>query len=187
MKLYGSYTSPYVRHCRIVLIQQRFDFELVQADYAMSAAQSPTSKVPYFNDGSLTLTDSSSIIKYLREKAGQEFLPEIEDYELYAMTNTIVDATINLFLLANDGVGADKIPYLGRQQARVESGLEELNNRLNNADGIAKDSALRCACFIDWGLFRNRINIDGMENLQRLLAAANTVDAFVATAPPRSR
>ena len=33
MKLFGSYTSPYVRHCRIVLAQNGQDCEFVETDY----------------------------------------------------------------------------------------------------------------------------------------------------------
>ena len=186
MKLYGSYTSPFVRHCRIALLQSDFDFEFIETDYAMSAERSPTSKVPFLEDGGITLTDSSSIVKHIREKAGREFLTDVADYELFAMTNTVLDSAINLFLLENDGISADQSGYLTRQKERIESGLDELNRRFDPAEGIAKDSALRCACFIDWALFRNRINVDQHENLRGLLAAANQVDEFVSTAPPRS-
>lgn len=184
MKLYGSYTSPFVRHCRIALLQSGFDFDFIEADYAVSAEKSPTSKVPFFVDDDLTLTDSSSILKYVREKAEQNFLPDIQDYEMFCMTNTLLDSAINLFLLENDGVTPDQVGYLARQKERVNSGLVELNRRFDPAEGIAKDSALRCACFIDWALFRKRIDIGGCENLAGLLAVANEEKEFVATAPP---
>ncbi len=165
-------------------MQSGLDFEFVEADYAMSAEKSPTSKVPFFEDTDTVLTDSSSIIKYVREKSGQKFLSEIEDYELFAMTNTVLDSAINLFLLENDGVAIDQVNYLIRQKDRIESGLTELNRRFDPKEGITKDSALRCACFIDWALFRNRISIDEHENLVGLLAAANEAEELVATAPP---
>lgn len=184
MKLYGSYTSPYVRHCRVALAQSGFDFEFVEADYDMSAKKSPTAKVPYLMDGELMLTDSSSILKYIREKSGQVFLADIKDYDSYTLANTVMDATINLFLLNNDGFGPEQIAYLGRQQNRVESGLKELNTRFNLKQGIENDSVLRCACFIDWALFRKRISIDGLTNLQTLLNTANQLDVFSETAPP---
>lgn len=165
-------------------MQSGLNFDFVEADYAMSAEKSPTSKVPFLEDGDTTLTDSSSIIKYVREKSGRKFLSEIEDYELFAMTNTVLDSAINLFLLENDGVTVDQANYLARQKDRIDSGLAELNRRFDPEQGITKDSALRCACFIDWALFRNRISIDEHENLVGLLAAANEVEEFVATAPP---
>jgi len=185
MQLFGSYNSPYVRHCRVALMQGNFDFDFVEADSAMSAENSPTSKVPYFTDGEIKLTDSSSIVKYVREKSGKPFLADINDYELFAMTNTLIDSAINLFLLEIDGATPDTVKYLGRQKQRIDNGLVELNARFDPADGIATDSALRCACFIDWALFRKRISIDGLDNLAALLQAANGVSEFAATAPPR--
>lgn len=185
MKLYGSYTSPFVRHCRVALAQAGFDFEFIEADNAMSAENSPTGKVPFFADGELTLTDSSSILKYVREKSGGDFLADIEDYENFTLANTVLDSSINLFLLEKEGFGPDQIKYLGRQKNRIESGLKELNKRFHPNRGIAQDSALRCACYVDWALFRNRISIDGLDNLQGLLDVANQVEEFAATAPPR--
>ena len=125
MKLYGSYTSPYTRHCRVALAQSEFDFEFLEADYAMSAERSPTAKVPFLIDGDLMLTDSSSILKYIREKSGKAFLANLEDYDNFAMANTLLDSAINLFLIGNDGYGPDQINYLERQKNRIESGLME--------------------------------------------------------------
>ena len=183
MFLFGSYTSPFVRHCRIVLAQSGFDFEFIEADYAMSAEKSPTSKVPYFSDGAVDLTDSSSILKFAREKSGQTYLKEIEDFELFTMTNTILDTSINLFLLENDGFGPGQIKYLARQQNRVESGLNHLNTRFSADSDMSLDSSLRCACFLDWALFRDRITLDGLDNLQGLVDAANRIEIFTSTSP----
>lgn len=185
MKLYGSYTSPFVRHCRIALAQGGFDFALVDTGYTESAENSPTAKVPFFSDGDLQLSDSSSILKYVREKSARQFLAEHADFELYTMANTILDATINLFLLANEGFGPDQVPYLGRQQFRVDKGIKELNSRIDPEQGIATDSALRCACYVDWAIFRNRADFTGQSNLLALLDAANSHEVFASTAPPR--
>lgn len=183
MQLYGSYTSPYVRHCRVALAQGGFEYEFIEADYSMSAKQSPTAKVPYFVDGALTLYDSSSILKYVREKSGRSFLQDIQDYDNFAMASTLLDACINLFLIENDGFGPAQINYLQRQKNRLDSGLEELNRRFEPTLGINTDGALRCACFIDWALFRNRVDISGLENLAGLMEAANQQQAFADTAP----
>lgn len=185
MKLYGSYTSPFVRHCRIALTQEQLDYDFIETDNVMSAEKSPTRKVPFFSDGDLMLTDSSSILKYVREKSGKNFLADLADHENFTIANTLVDSTINLFLLGNEGFGPEQIKYLGRQQDRIISGLATLNERLADKHDLAEDGTLRCACFIDWALFRKRISIDGLDNLHALLAAANQVDIFATTAPPR--
>ncbi len=183
MKLYGSNASPFVRHARIALLQSGTEFSFEQADYDRSAQMSPTAKVPYLVDGERMLTDSSSILKYVRESAGRPFLADIDDYELFAMSNTLLDTAINLFLLEKDGHTPDSVPYLGRQSRRLASGLAELDRRFDPADGIRLDSALRCACFIDWALFRERITLDGLDRLAALLQVARDDDAFRATAP----
>ena len=184
MKLFGSYTSPFVRHCRVAMAQGGHEFEFVETDYDMSAAMSPTSKVPFLTDGDLTLTDSGSILKYLREKTGGQFLGDLADYELFAMTNTVLDATINLFLLENNGLTADQVPYLQRQLNRVQSGVQELNRRINPSAGIGSDSQLRCACYVDWAIFRNRVDFSNSHNLLELLEIANQDPMFRETAPP---
>ena len=112
------------------------------------------------------------------------FLADIRDYDSFALASTLLDATINLFLIENNGFGPDQISYLGRQKNRVESGLKELNERFKPNQSIELDSVLRCVCFIDWALFRKRISLEGLSNLQGLLNAANRVEAFSATAPP---
>lgn len=184
MKLYGSYTSPYVRHCRVAMAQSDLDYEFIEVDYVMSAERSPTAKVPFLKDGDIMLTDSSSILKYIREQSGAIFLEDIQDFDRFALSNTLLDSTINLYLLENDGLLPDQFSYLKRQQNRINAGLKALNTRINPAQGVAQDSALRCACFIDWALFRKRFNIDGLDNLKGLLEVANQVEAFSSTAPP---
>lgn len=183
MKLYGSYTSPFVRHCRVALAQSKLDFEFIEADEAMRKEYSPTDKVPFFTDKDLTLSDSSSILKYIREKSAAAFLADINDFEVFTITNTLLDSAINLFLLENEGYSAENINYLGRQKARVNNGLIALDNRIDPNSGITLDSTLRCACFIDWGLFRKRFSIDGLSKLQKLMEIANQDEDFVATAP----
>ena len=183
MKLFGSYTSPFVRHCRVALMQSNLEFEFIEADETMRKEHSSTDKVPFFTDGGLTLSDSSSILKYVREKSGGTFLADINDFENYTITNTLLDSAINLFLLENEGIGSDQISYLGRQKARVDNGLIALNTHIDPGLGITQDSTLRCACFIGWGLFRNRFSIDGLTNLNKMMAIANQDDNFLKTAP----
>lgn len=185
MKLHGSYTSPFVRHCRVACAQEGIAFEFVEVDHAASAEQSPVAKMPYLTgiDGGL-LSDSSSILKYIRERAGGRFLADLADFETFALANTVVDSMINVFLLETEGFGAEQIRYIGRQQKRIAGGLGALNDRIAGA-GIAQDGALRCACMLDWALFRGRLaNLDNHANLKALLAAANAEPAFADTAPP---
>ena len=188
LTLHGSFTSPFVRHCRIVILQNfpdRLDFE--EADYAASAADSPMQKVPYLRHGDVFLTDSTSILRYVREAAGQPFLPTLEDLELFCQANTLMDTTINLFLLEKDGATPDNTPYLARQANRLRTGLAALETRLGAApievEGFT-DAHLRLACYLSWALFRGRITLDAHPSLIALLAAADALPQFADTSPP---
>jgi len=186
MKLYGSYTSPFVRHCRIALQQENLSAEFVDTDYAASGRLSPTAKVPFLEDGELRLTDSSTILKYIRETAGKAFLADLEDFEVYALANTALDTAINLFLLEKDGVEASQVDYLQRQKMRLDNTLSELNRRINPDLTTSTDGHLRCACLLDWALYRNRFSLQGLDNLAGLLEQANSNQEFLSTAPPAS-
>ncbi|MCB1044619.1 MAG: glutathione S-transferase [Acidobacteria bacterium] len=183
MELFGSLTSPFVRHCRIALMQGSIPWTFVPTDYAASAAKSPTKKVPFLSDGDKTFTDSSSILAYVRAKQGLTFLADAEDWERYASANTVLDAAINLFLLEKDGLGTE-VPYLARQSSRVQSGLQYLNERAGSFANDRDDAAIRIACLLDWGRFRNRFGLNNYPHLQGFLIEANTWDLFRETAPP---
>ncbi|MEM1080872.1 MAG: glutathione S-transferase family protein [Pseudomonadota bacterium] len=188
MKLYGSEFSPYVRHCRVALAECGLEYEFVLTDYAQSAEQSPTARVPFLIDGALTLTDSASILRYIREHAGQAFLRDLIDYELFLLANTAMDTTINLFLLARDGLGPDTVPYLARQHARISAVLQALDAHLGNhpppAQAPFTDGHIRVGCYLSWGLFREQIAMDDHPQLQRLLATLNAWPVFK-TGDPR--
>lgn len=184
MKLYGSYTSPFVRHCRIALEEEKLACEFIETDQAGSATKSPTKRVPFLEDGDVFLTDSSSILKYLREKSGKSFLASATDLDLFSMVNTALDATVNLFFLQRDGVDLQAYEYTRRQAARIESSLAELNQLNLPTVEPYNDVHLRLACYLSWGLFRKRINIDAYENLQKFLAGMNQYEVFLNTTPP---
>lgn len=183
MKLYGSYTSPFVRHCRILLHESNLAWEFVETDGSASATQTPTKKVPFFKDGDLALTDSSSIVKYLREKNGQPFCLTALEYDHFCMVNTMLEASINLFMLAKDGITPDQSKYLQRHTARIQTTLAELNQRTWREDGPYNDVELRLLCYLDWVLLRKLFTFDEYENLTHLLISARHYLPFVKTAP----
>ena len=185
MKLFGSYTSPFVRHCRIVLAQTGFDCEFVETDYAQSAEQSPTCRVPFLTDGTRTLTDSASIIRYLREAAGQAFCPDIDEFDLFLLVDTVMDSTVNLFLLEKDGVTPEISAYLVRQQRRVVQTLGELQHRVEGVDHLSGDGMLRLGCFLSWALFRRRIVLDDHPVLAAFQRRFEADPAIAATHPEK--
>jgi glutathione S-transferase len=187
MILYGSYTSPYVRHIRTALSQFNFNFEFVDTDYAASASGSPVKRVPFLDAGDTKLTDSSSILLYLKQLSGQAGFDDVQDFELYTLVNSAMDAEINLFLLSRDGLTPDNSDYLSRQKSRIASSLKYLNNLIENQIvdmNNLSDGQLRLACFLDWGLFRQRFSLDGLDSLMGFLDGVRLIEEFAATKPP---
>ena len=185
MELFGSYTSPYVRHCRIVLMQLGQSFTLVETNNDMSATGSPTKRVPYLRDGNRFLTDSSSILQHARHKAGQAFLADIDEAERFHLANTALESTVNIFQMEKDGIVPAQSPYLQRQAARARTVLELLNADKLRVDGSStSDSVLRIACFLGWALFRKRIDLGPYPRLVDFFEDAQRIPPFKETAPP---
>jgi len=185
MKIYGSFTSPFVRHCRIALLETDLVCEFIETNPIENTQVLPTKKVPLLVDGDITLTDSSSILRYIREKSGTVYMPELLDFELFNMTNTVMDATVNVFYLEKfDDITTEKSSYLARQQSRVLSGLEALNEQELSTQLPLSDGLMRLACFLDWGIYRERIDLKKLTNLTRLLDVARTDKNFIKTVPP---
>lgn len=186
MKLFGSFTSPFVRHVRIVLLETGLACEFIETDQASSAVKSPTKRVPFLEDGDIFLTDSSSIIKYLREKAEQTFCKTAKELDEFCLANTALDATVNLFFIKRDGVDIQAIPYLQRQAARIESTLAELNRLDLPSSAPYTDAQLRLACYIGWCKLRKQVDFTDYANLENFYLAALEYPPFQATQPPQS-
>lgn len=188
MILYGSLTSPYVRHCRVALEQGGLKCQFQETDYSASASLSPTKRVPLLQDGDRSLTDSSVIVRHFREASGLSFLPEVTDFEWYCLCNTAMDTTVNLFFLERDGVVSSGGDYLERQANRLTSSLNELETLaesiMSDQLDLMLDSHLRLVCFLEWALFRKRIDLSDRPNLQRLLNVAVGDAIFASTRPP---
>jgi glutathione S-transferase len=183
MDLFGSYTSPYVRHCRIVMMQLGQAFTLVPTDNDASAKGSPTKRVPYLKDGNRVFRDSMTIVQHARSKAGQAFLSDIDDAERFYLANTALEATVNIFQLEKDAITPSQSPYLQRQAARVQSILETLDADKLDTTGNGSDGVLRLACFFGWALFRKRIDLAAYPNLVKFFERAQKIPHFTETAP----
>jgi glutathione S-transferase len=183
IELFGSTTSPFVRHCRIAFKQTEQAFNLQLVDYATSGKNSPMKKVPYLKDDALTLTDSSSIIMHIRQKSGAVFPCSVEDFELYTMANTVADTAINLFLLEKDGVTRKQSAYMARQHDRLASGFQALNDAADTNNPLDTDGQIRVACLVDWILFRERYDLSPYHKLTAMLAKASKDPIFMATDP----
>lgn len=186
MKLFGNNISPYVRMCHITLLEESINFDFIETDTTASAKKSPTKKIPFLQDGEITLTDSGSIIKYIREKAGKPYLKSLHEFEAFLLINTSMDACINVFLLERDNITQEHSSYLKRQSARIESIFEVINEYTLAKSSPYTDIEIRLACYIDWALFRNRISIEKYGNLTEFMAGIKTYEPFINTALPES-
>jgi len=183
MKLYGSYTSPFVRHCRIALLETGQVFEFVETDTVSSAAKSPTKRVPFLQDGDNFFTDSSSIIKYVREKSEQSFCVSAKELDEFFMATTALDSALNVFFIERDNVNISEIPYLKRQTDRIHTTLLELNALNLPMAEPYNDAQLRLACFMGWAKFRNRVDFSGYQNLENFYASIMRYIYFKDTQP----
>ncbi|WP_062061505.1 glutathione S-transferase family protein [Cellvibrio sp. OA-2007] len=186
MKLYGSYTSPFVRHVRIVLLETGLACEFIETDQTGSTAKSPTQRVPFLEDGDIFLTDSTSIIKHLRERVGQEYCKTAKELDELCLVNTVMDTCVNLFFIKRDGVDISAIPYLQRQAARIQSTLAELNQQQWPTSAPYNDAQIRLACFIGWAKLRKQVDFSLYPNLDAFFTYANQHPHFQATQPPQS-
>ena len=187
MELYGSYTSPFARHCRIALLESGLPFSFVETDAVGSAKLSPTQKVPFlkYKEAGVDnmLTDSSAILKKIREQSGKVFFKDVQEFNRYCTANTLLDTAINLFYLEKENLTPKTSTYLSRQQSRMETGLAELNKITYASAAPWNDADIRIACFLDWALFRQRITLDAYPNLQKLLDSIRSYPHFAATVP----
>ena len=195
MKLYGVRTSPYVRHARVALTQSNLEWELEQVTLD-TISRSPTLRVPFLIDGDLTLSDSSVIVRYVREQSGQAFLATVADHELFALATSVLDTAVNVYLM-NIGDSADlaEVPtgtsttgfdpktYFERQQERITVGMQELERCQLSFSQPYTDGEIRLACLLDWAAYRDTIDLSGKDNLCRFLAEIRTWPPFAETAP----
>ncbi|MDC1436395.1 glutathione S-transferase family protein [Gammaproteobacteria bacterium] len=185
MKLYGNSPSPYVRHCRIALIECGLDYEFIQADAALSEKLSPMQKIPFLEyslEGRTEmLTDSSSILRYIREKAGQKFLPTVAELNDFCAVNTLIDAQVNLFLLKREGLTPESVSYLKRQESRIQTGFQEFEARHYSKQAPWTDVELRLACFLDWVRFRKHFSLEPYPVLSNFLEGLDEYEPFLET------
>ena len=195
MKLYGVRTSPYVRHARVALAQSGLDWELEQVTLD-TIGQSPTLRVPFLTDGKLTLSDSSVIVRYVREQSGQSYLATIADHELFAVATSVLDTAVNVYLMnignsadladvptGTSTTGFDPKTYFERQKERITVGIQELERCQLSFSQPYTDGEIRLACLLDWAAYRDTIDLSGKDNLCRFLAEIRTWPPFAETAP----
>ena len=111
-------------------------------------------------------------------------MENVTEMEQYQLANTTLDSAINLFLLEKEGQTPDNNGYLERQSNRVTTSLAALNSMKFAMGQPFNTPTIRVACLLDWGLYRQRFSLDGLDNLQFILQQLRDWQIFADTAPP---
>lgn len=185
MQLFGSFTSPFVRHCRIAIAQQNLPVDFVATTLEQAKVTSPTMKLPYFKHNDLLLSDSSVILRYVRQQSFVPFCTEIQDYECFALASTLLDTGISTVMLERaDGSTPADSAYAKKQHDRMEHILAHLNQQIDPALwSFENDGHIRLACALDWGRYRQKFSLAAYPQLAAVLAMANEQADFINTAP----
>ncbi len=198
MKLYGSFTSPYVRKCRVLIKEKALACEFVAADAGGAGspvpALNPLGKVPVLerDDGS-SLFDSPVIFEYLDSlKPPALFAASGEErwqmLRWQALADGILDATVTRLLETRRPAEQQSTDGIRRQEEKVAralafaeqhaSGAYLMQNKFTAAD-LCLGVALEYVDFRythDWRAKHPK--------LARWLAGISSRPSFLETVPP---
>lgn len=139
LKLFGSFTSPYVRRVRIVALELGVEMDWVDTTTAAGQASlrqfNPLWKVPAATVEGEPCFESSQINNQLLDRFGPGPLAPRSTLDgparnAMAVVDGALDALINAFYLSKDGVIANETSYLQKQYDRAASALNWLEQRV---------------------------------------------------------
>lgn len=198
IRLYGSYGSPYVRRVRIIADELGIPCEQVDTNAAEGQAEmrakNPIWKVPTVElDGQL-IFDSHTITEVLLERydrAGKKIaqLPvdDLEARNAISVIDGALDALINSFYLAKEGVTADNTPYMKKQNERAATAFAWLEQRVHEPFVTSKKRyglpEIALASAFGWLRFRNVYAIEQHPRLMRCWEEHEKRASFFATQP----
>jgi len=197
MRLFGTVTSPYVRRVRIVAHELGLSYELVdvftEAGQAAMRAANPSWKVPALELGGQVILDSRVITEHLLRVHGPGPLtPHAPDdrvtSNLRITIDGALDALINTFYLARDGITREQASYLDKQHERAASAFTWLEDQVDagwpgGGKGFGLAEIGLCTA-IGWMRFRETYPIERHPKLLRLAEHHGARESVVATAPP---
>lgn len=201
LRLYGTETSPYVRRVRIVAAELEVAVELVdtKTDGGQAALRevSPIWKVPaaevVTGDETQLVLDSAVINEHLMVTRGPGALEphdptDVHGQNLLHVIDGALDALINVFYLAKDGVEPKDASYVQKQRDRAGSACAWLDARVQGSSlsGSSKLSLadIALATTVGWMQFRATYPIQQHANLMRCYEAVANRPSFQATRPP---
>ncbi|MCK6551411.1 glutathione S-transferase family protein [Myxococcota bacterium] len=196
MKLYGTYTSPFVRRVRIVAEEVGAPYTLVDSSkdegQAALRAITPIWKVPVAELDGTVILDSHVIVDFLLESWGHRKIRTVtsanrwREKNIHNVIDGALDSAINLFYLKRDGASED-IAYLAKQKGRVEAAMDWIEKQLD--DGWFTDerriglTEIALVTAIDWMTFRDAYPVTRHPGLARFRDVHRDVASFTSTAP----
>jgi glutathione S-transferase len=196
IRLFGSFTSPYVRRVRIVADELGLPIEQIDTMPAEGQAElrkrSPIWKVPVAEiDGQLVF-DSHVITEVLLERFGRGKLAPlaIDDIEARNAINVIdgaLDALINAFYLGKEGVTPEQTPYLKKQGERAAASLAWLDQNVHEPFVTSQKQLglpeIALGTALGWMRLRNVYDIEQHQRLMRCFEELEKRPSFHATQP----
>ncbi len=208
-KLFGHDPSPFVRRVRILMLELGVPFERDANNWQKPCEEfvkaSPISRLPMLDRGPEARTryvyDSRVIAEVMYEggivKPSGESPPlqetlwnrdlQDEDKNFLSTMDAAIESAVNVFLLETDGVMPEQSKYLQRQNVRVATCLEWLDQRYENRTTLTPnklafvDMALVSA--LGWLRFRKRADLTPYANLLAVESAFANRPSFSSTIP----
>ncbi|CAI8240181.1 MAG: putative GST-like protein YibF [Glaciecola sp. HTCC2999] len=191
MKLYGSFTSPYVRRLRILLGDH--DYEFIDAPTATPEGRAilsqvnPTMKIPMFEDDGQVLCDSGLIAQYLHEKLAIPAL-SYHDMNILKIIDAIVDSYIQLFLLGRSGFDTSEPKiYFNLQKERIERSFTFIEEAVKTGTITSSNwnyMTISLATSIEWLMVRQLHDFSDLPAISTFYDATKQRDDMVSTQIP---
>lgn len=179
--LVGSEKSPFVRVCRMLMMQNKIDFEFRVLNFVVDKAHaealakaSPINRVPILMDGEQTIFDSRVIVNHLVKKHGLPALT-LDEENFVSTAYSCMDSGVVLFLMRQDGFDVNGSGFfLARQRERIPRNLEFMTpwaRGLNPAN--ARDwnfASMSLYAFLFWAQARQLIDLKNYPEMASFVA-----------------
>lgn len=197
MRLYGTFTSPYVRRVRVVALELGLPFEVVdtttEEGQAAMRAVNPLWKVPTVELDGTPIMDSRNITEHLLRIHGPGPLAamgpdDLEARNVYTVIDGVVDALINTFYLARDGVAGEQASYMKKQHERAAAGMAWLEQRVDDV-WLTRERAfglveIALCTSVEWMRFRSTYPVQRHPALMRCVEHHAERPSLAKTQPP---
>ena len=170
MKLYFAGTSPYVRKVVVMAMETGLDKKIEHVPTSVAPTQpnkelakdNPLMKLPTLvTDDGMRLYDSYVICDYLDSlHKGEKLIPAAgparwDVLRIHTLASGLTDAGI---LCRYEGMireeGKRSEPWIQGQLAKINQGLDELENEVEHLDGRLTLAQIATACSLGWLEFR---------------------------------